>query len=267
MNDDAAFRTHPVAWTYHRNTSRWAHSTVASQETALPLPARERGSAPWLALPRPDVPATRLFDAIAGRFSCRRFRSEPVSLDSLALLLHAGYGVLRSTRMGALEFLDRPVPSGGGLYPLELYTLVRNVTGVEGGIYHYVPAAHGLEQLRDVLVPRALQEYLFMGQPVACEAGVVILIAADAQRLLRKYGDRGYRYILFEAGHVAQNLNLVAGALGLGSCNLGGFFDQELGHLLRLDTESEIALYGIAIGVPDSGTADQLRGIEEAPHT
>jgi SagB-type dehydrogenase family enzyme len=106
-----------------------------------------------------------------------------------------------------------------------------------------------------------------MGQPVACDAGVVLLIAADVQRLLRKYGDRGYRYILFEAGHVAQNLNLVAGALGLGSCNLGGFFDQELGHLLQLDAESEIALYGVAIGVPESGSTDQLRGIEAAPQT
>jgi SagB-type dehydrogenase family enzyme len=266
MSDETTFRTgNAVAWTFHSNTSRWAHNATASQDSALPLPAREHANAPWLALPRPAAPEARLFDAIAGRFSCRRFRAEPVPLDALALLLHAGYGVLRRTRMGPLEFLDRPVPSGGGLYPLELYALVRNVEALECGIYHYVPIAHGLEQLRDVLVPCALQEYLFMGQPVACDAGVVLLIAADVQRLLRKYGDRGYRYILFEAGHVAQNLNLMAGALCLGSCNLGGFFDQELGHLLQLDAESEIALYGVAIGMPESGSTDQLRGIEEAP--
>jgi SagB-type dehydrogenase family enzyme len=106
-----------------------------------------------------------------------------------------------------------------------------------------------------------------MGQPVACDAGLVMMIAADVPRLVTKYGDRGYRYILFEAGHVAQNLNLTASALGLGSCNLGGFFDQELGGLLALDDETDIALYGVAIGVPESGSRNQLRAIEDAPYS
>jgi SagB-type dehydrogenase family enzyme len=154
------------------------------------------------------------------------------------------------------------VPSGGGLYPLELYAIVRDVVGLEAGVYHYTPVTHGVEQLRDVLVPRALQEYLFMGQPLVTRAGVVIVIAAAVARLLTKYGDRGYRYMLFEAGHVAQNVNLAATAIGVGTCNLGGFFDLELGGLLGLDEDAEIALYAVAAGVPAAGTRESLRGIE-----
>jgi SagB-type dehydrogenase family enzyme len=259
--------TSPVAWTFHRNTSRWAHNAATAQDAVLPEGSKEDPGSPYVALPRPTPPDATLWRMLEGRFSCRRYARRAVSLDQLALLLLAGYGVLGRTRFGPLEFLERPVPSGGGLYPLELYPLVRNVDGLDAGVYHYVPVTHGLEQVRDVLVPRALQEYLFMGQPLTTDAAVVIVIAAAVDRLLRKYGDRGYRYILFEAGHVAQNLNLAAGALGLGSCNLGGFFDLELGGLLELDAEAEVPVYAVALGVPEAGNRDALRAIDQAPGT
>jgi SagB-type dehydrogenase family enzyme len=263
MSDDSPpFRdANPVAWTFHRNTSRWAHNAATAQDAAFPSPAKEHLGAPYVALPQTSPPAASLWDTLDRRFSCRHFRRAPLPLESLALLLHAAYGMHGRTRFGPLEFLERPVPSGGGLYPLELYALVRDVAELAPGVYHYVPLTHGLEQLRAVLVPRALQEYLFMGQPLATEAGVVVVVAADVERLLRKYGDRGYRYMLFEAGHVAQNLNLAATALGLGSCNLGGFFDLELGNLLGVEAEAEIPLYAVAAGVPEDGTRDELRGV------
>lgn len=82
---------------------------------------------------------------------------------------------------------------------------------------------------------------------------MVVVLSAVLARSLPKYGDRGYRYLLLEAGHVGQNLDLVASALGLGAVNLGGFYDDELARLLCLDPEWEIPLYATAIGVP---TAD-----------
>ena len=71
-----------------------------------------------------------------------------------------------------------------------------------------------------------------------------------------------YRYMLLEAGHVGQNLTLTAVALNLGVCSLGGFFDDELGELLRLDAREQPLLYCLAVGVPESGDRDHLRFIE-----
>ena len=81
---------------------------------------------------------------------------------------------------------DRPVPSGGGLYPLEISLLVRAVDRLAPGVYHYVPAAGGLEQVHQVELPRAFLTYLFMGQPWVAEAAIVCVISFDGERSLTK---------------------------------------------------------------------------------
>jgi SagB-type dehydrogenase family enzyme len=158
-----------------------------------------------------------------------------------------------------MELCERPVPSGGGLYPLELYLVVRAVDGLVPGVYHYVAAAHALERLRDVALPERFVTYLFMNQAYFAEAALVAVLTAMPERSLWRYGERGYRYLLLEAGHVGQNLNLAAAALGLGTCNAGGFFDDELAGLLRADVEREVPLYAVAVGHPAPGTRADLR--------
>lgn len=265
--ENTTFRQeHPLAWSFHRNTSRWAFSTLDSEGKYYQTAAKEYPAARFDPLPPPKPLQAPLQQAIDNRCSCRRFRDAPVPLADFATVLHSGYGVTGKSVFGSLEFLEHALPSAGGLYPLELYLLVRNVEGVAPGIYHYSALHHGLEQLRDVLVPRPLNNYLFMGQDYLTDAGTIIVIAAEVERALCKYGDRGYRYILLEGGHCAQNINLSASALGLGSCNIGGFFDQELANLLRIDTEVEVPLYSVAVGVPASGDKHELRAVEESAH-
>jgi SagB-type dehydrogenase family enzyme len=173
--------------------------------------------------------------------------------------LRAAYGVIGTIYPGDQEMLERPVPSGGGLYPLEVYLLVLQGEDVAAGVYHYAAQAHALEQLGSLALPGAFVGQLFLGQPYLARAAVVVVLTAVVERSLGKYQDRGYRYLLLEAGHVAQNLNLAAAALGLGSLNLGGFFDCDLGSLLGLDLEAEVPLYGIALGVPAGTDRAALR--------
>jgi SagB-type dehydrogenase family enzyme len=92
--------------------------------------------------------------------------------------------------------------------------------------------------------------YLFMGQPCVADAAAVLVLSAVAARSLGKYGDRGYRYLLLEAGHVGQNIALTAAGLDLGALALGGFHDDELAALLAIDPEHEVPLLAVAVGVP-----------------
>ena len=165
----------------------------------------------------------------------------------LGSVLHAGYGVLQTAELWG-EFCVRPVPSGGVLSPLELYVLASRVDGLESGVYHYVPLGHRLEEVRGHQLPSHLTSEMFLGQPYLVPAAATVVITAVVERSMWKYGDRGYRYILLEAGHVAQNVNLCAAALGMASLNLGGFFDEDVMALLKIDQDREIVLYGVALG-------------------
>ena len=70
---------------------------------------------------------------------------------------------------------------------------------------------------------------------------------------MRKYGERGYRVLLLDAGHVAQNILLVATALGIGACTVAGFHDDALAHELGVDAQEEPVLYTLTLGHPSSG--------------
>jgi SagB-type dehydrogenase family enzyme len=242
---------YPIAWTYHRNTGRWPFNMLDLPEEPSVEPAfKEYPRAPHLSLPPPELPDVSLREALAARLSCRYFSGGSLTMQQISTLLAVAYGVQDRTILGNLEFLERPVPSGGGLYPLELYVLAQEVAGVEPGVYHYCALHHILEQIRAIQLPGLMISELFMGQPYLATAAAITLLVAVVERSLWKYRDRGYRYLLLEAGHVAQNLNLAAPVLGLASLDIGGFFDADLARLLGIDLESEIPLYGVALGVP-----------------
>jgi SagB-type dehydrogenase family enzyme len=91
--------------------------------------------------------------------------------------------------------------------------------------------------------------------PLVQHANAVVFLSAVFDRTLHKYGPRGYRYILFEAGHVAQNACLLATERGLASLCVGGFIDARVNRLLELDPRVEGTIYCVAIGHPGSGAA------------
>lgn len=241
-------RSYPLAWLFHANTARFAHNAEPPADDVWPLPPREDPGSHLTRLVPP--PATPLQAMLQRRGSCRRFAEGTIGIDALAAVLHAGYGVTGYDHWDRVEFATRTVPSGGALYPLELTVIARRVEGLAPGIYHYLPEQHALEQVLIAELPEALLAYLFMGQATLIAAPVLLVISAVWGRSLMKYGDRGYRYLLLEAGHAMQNVNLACPEVGLESCNIGGFFDQELAELLRMDPELETPLYACALGRP-----------------
>lgn len=254
-----------LAWTYHRGTSRWTYNATHASDDRPECP-EEHLDAHYHPLPRPAPINSPLGEVLSQRLSCRLFTPEPIAEEHLATLAAAAYGTHGHSTLGRFPFPERPVPSGGGLYPLELYFLMRAGGSVAPGVHHYHPHTHGLAHLRDVELPARYVAYLFMNQRWFAEAAVVAVLTAIPHRSSRKYGDRGYRYLLLEAGHVAQNLVLAAGALGLGSCCGGGFFDDELAGLLLADVEDEIPIYAIAIGHPRPFDRSELRRGEARDH-
>lgn len=240
-----------VARLYHLHS---CHERACLIEPAIDMqkpPGRFRtypGSA-RVALPGRDFTiAMPLGEAIEKRRSVREVAPRPLPLEMLGRLLHTSYGVREHVKVAGEWAAQRPTPSAGGRYPLELYVATQSVEGLDDGIYHYDAHAHELELRRAGPAQPAIAD-LTLGQEVARVANVVVVVTAVRERTMWKYGQRGYRYVWLDAGHVGQNVYLVATALGLGPTAIGGFFDGEMNALLDLPSDEE-AVYVLCVGQP-----------------
>jgi SagB-type dehydrogenase family enzyme len=233
---------------FHLNSEPWLNPDAYASEgyevhykqmgeidEAVRLPPREAGGLDTL---------------IAQRVSCRCYAAKFLPLATLGEMLAGAYGPTRIVRLPTGAEMDsRAVPSAGGLYPLELYVLCRRVDGLADGIYHYNILEHALEPLRGDVSHEEASTFL-IAEPFVENANAIVFIAAVFDRTLHKYGPRGYRYVLLESGHVAQNLCLLATERALGSLCIGGFMDGKTNAFLGLDGIDEAVVYSFAFGHP-----------------
>jgi SagB-type dehydrogenase family enzyme len=174
-----------------------------------------------------------LEETLAGRESVRNFTDAPLSAEEISQLLWSGQGITRS-------WGGRTAPSAGALYPLELYIVLPH------GFFHYSPKDHQLRLVsqQNYLPPLASAA---LGQPWVREAPAVIIITAIFERIERKYGSRGERYVKIEVGHAAQNILLQAVSLGLGAVPVGAFYDDKVKNVLHLPRD-HVPFYLIPVG-------------------
>lgn len=240
-----------LARLYHiaSSNSRLITAETEVERDRQPVKFRTYAGAPRVALPgRTYDLSVPLGDVLATRQSRRDYQLRPLPLATLGGLLYASYGVRGYRDVDGRWFGERAVPSGGGLSPLELYVAAQAVDNLPDGIYHYDAKDHELE-LRRAGVHHAALADMTIGQEMIREANLVVMISGIFQRTMWKYGQRGYRFVLFEAGHLGQNLYLVAAALGLGPVAIGGFFDDEVHDLACLPGDEHV-LYMVCIGQP-----------------
>ncbi|MEM1913364.1 MAG: SagB/ThcOx family dehydrogenase [Thermofilaceae archaeon] len=219
-------------------------------------------------LPLPRVKAEmRVEEALLHRKSIREWRDEPLDVEDLALLLWAAQGV---TEHAGWDWYRRTAPSAGATYPLEVYVVigekgVRSGSGyLEAGVYRYNPFRHSLTLVRRGDARRELWEASWR-QDWVRDAPVSIVICAVYERTTSRYGERGVRYVILEAGHVGQNIYLMATALNLGTVAIGAFDDAAVARAISARA-GEAPLYVYPVGVPRElyrGSFDEVRRLIE----
>lgn len=196
-------------------------------------------------LPKPVLKDHLSFDEILrNRKSIRTYSREPLDLSEISFLLWASTGI----REIESNFAFRTAPSAGALYPIETYLISHNVENLNQGIYHYNIKDHVLEVIelgdfrREILIAGMNQRMLY-------DASVIFVHTAIFQRSKWKYGQRAYRYIYLDAGHVVGNLSNAIAALGLGGCHIGAIFDDMVNDILKIkNTIEESAIYLTCVG-------------------
>jgi SagB-type dehydrogenase family enzyme len=217
---------------------------AARLTAATRAPRKVHSLAEGVDLPATGPPDPALERVIAARRSARAFSGAAVTQPELARLLRYSYGVTQQ-RPGR-----RAVASAGALYPLEIYVVAWNVADLGPGVYHFDATRDRLDVVERGDPRPRLARCLWLDDVDAGSAALAVVITAFFVRSTLKFRDRGYRMILLEAGGVAQNLALVATALGLASCAVGSFLDNDLSTWLGADGFEEAALLPIIVGRP-----------------
>lgn len=178
-----------------------------------------------------------LADLLVRRRSHRLFTGHGIGVDKLAYLVWCAYGqtslLLGNTRR-------RTVPSAGGLYPIKIHVVIRISCG------SFDPGIYCLDQDTDALVcirkwkSSDHEEFLtcFLADSYVRSYTACVAVSATFERQTVKYSNRGYRFAILEAGHAVQNLLLASVEQGIGSVEVGGFVDEQLSEVLKLDQDT-----------------------------
>jgi SagB-type dehydrogenase family enzyme len=189
----------------------------------------------FMRLPQPNTEGTVSVErAIKQRRTVRAFMPQALDLNQLSQLLWAAHGITENNGF------KRAAPSAGALYPMDVYVVVgkNSVAQIEAGVYHYEPEGHFLSivvkaDLRDVVARASLSQVWMAKAPIN------FIITAEYKRATVKYGRRGVRYAMIEAGHMGQNLFLQAEALGFKAGIVGAFHDKELIEVMNIPSSHE----------------------------
>lgn len=204
---------------------------------------------PKVTLPKPITEKNKtelnITEIFKQRSSVRVFKEKPIQLEQISYLLWASTGIQRSFR----QFGFRTAPSAGALYPIETYLLINNCQQLDKGIYHYNIQEHILEQIKEEDCSVSFAKAA-LDQRMVSLAPISFIWTAIFQRSKWKYQQRTYRYIYLDAGHIAAHLSLAAIEMGLGSCQIAAFYDNEINDLLSIDGKKESVLYLSVVGVP-----------------
>jgi SagB-type dehydrogenase family enzyme len=202
------------------------------------IPKRTRAAeTKVIQLPEPNKSgAVGVEIAINTRRSAQQFADKPLSYAQIGQLLWAGQGII-DKQQGL-----RAVPSIDNLYPIELYIVTSE------GLYAYNPEEHSLKQISTLNMRKQLSAAA-PGQGPVEDAACDIIIAGSIRKTAAKYGNKAQKFVLLEAGYIAENIQLQAVSMGLASLPVASFEPRNVTRICELPGETEPLLI-VSVGYP-----------------
>ncbi len=198
-----------------------------------------------------------LLQLMARRRTVRQSINKPLTVETIADCLFAGMGITGETTNCVCKLPLSMTPSGGARNPFEAYVYARNIEGLEQGFYHYSAIEHSLGKLGTT--DRPLPSELLADQEWADDKACIVFLVAYLERSMWKYVDpNAYRGVLIEAGHIGQNIMLVATQNSLSACPTAAFNHSMLHQCLGVSSATHCAMYALAVGAPATDTSYKI---------
>lgn len=231
--------------------TKYHYLELSDQMKGVPQPALELSySDDMEIIPLPEwreiqISSENVESMINTRQSIRNYHQASISMSELSYLLWCTQGVKELISDVATR---RTVPSAGARHALETTLLVNRVKGFVPGLYRYLSMEHQIGVLKkDNMIVNEIVKACF-GQDFIKHSSVTFIWSTVIYRMKWRYGERAYRYIFLDAGHVAQNLYLSAESIGCGVCAIAAFSDDDMNRILGLDGKEHFVIYMATVG-------------------
>jgi SagB-type dehydrogenase family enzyme len=193
----------------------------------------------------PGITTMDVFTAIANRRSRRAFSRAPLTLKELSFLLWATQGIRKIAAPGTAF---RVVPSAGCRHALETYLCVFNVTGLEKGVYRYLPVEHQLLLISQPANLAFMLSKAALGQDFVGRSAVTFIWTSIPYRMEWRYDIAAHKVIAIDAGHVCQNLYTASEAIHAATCAVAAYHQELMDDLLGVDGNEEYVIYLAPVG-------------------
>lgn len=234
-----------------------------------PLPAiKPRVSDEVIPLYQPDLEQLKQTDSsfthvLEERRSLRSFADQPITDRQLGEFLYRAARVKWEFDDGKGGVTFRQSPSGGALHSLEIYPVIDSCENIPPGLYHYDPKEHELCKITDTnWYTKALLEMAWHMIAEESRPQVLFEITSRFQRVQWKYSSIAYSVILKDVGCLYQTMNLVAEAMGLAGCALGGGHSDLSSQALGLNYYTESSVGGFVLGTRGEKSSWVLEHLE-----
>ncbi|WP_416826223.1 SagB family peptide dehydrogenase [Ectobacillus polymachus] len=160
------------------------------------------------------------------------------------------------------QSLRRFVPSGGAMYPNELYVYLK-LDDIPEGIYHYSVAHHRLVMLREGNYDSYLSRSLGNNCDISDCFGT-LFISTMFWKNFYKYNNFSYRLQGLDAGVLIGQTLEVANRLGFSTRICYQFLDRPINHLLGLSEQNESVYAVIPLSIQpvnNFGESDKLERV------
>lgn len=190
----------------------------------------------------PNIRQKSLSQVIKSRRSLRTYKDQPLTMEEVS------YVLWETARIDHFENgrAYKTIPTAGATNSTETYVYIRDVIGLEAGIYLYEQDRHqlalisqgdGLEQDVNQALLRQLRG-----------AQLVVYFTHVLPRVEYKYAFVAPKLVALEAGHACQNLSLAAEVIDAGVCAIAAYNQGDTDRLLKLDGEEHFTLYCATLG-------------------
>lgn len=219
---------------------------------------RDNSSQEKVLLPESIPLDLSLGEAILRRRSTRGFTGDIISLKHMASILRAVNGIsakalLRHNLGQSLPFSFKTIASAGGLYPISIFIVALNVKKLQRGVYEYSSKEDVLYQVADdSMIENIINAYAMSEELIPLKrANYICLFVASAWRSMRKYGNKGLRFVLQEIGAMSQQIHLANASLGMSGVDCAAYYENEINALFNFDGISQSILHTMVCGISE----------------